>query len=207
MITVLTQAQWIPSHLCGTCLPQSQDHRRRWCCLWSPSSGLSRMKLRYIGLLGAMKISVKLSQALTLLEKQPGDLTFVANSIFGVAAFFIIPLASVISVMHVDFHTKLCVDVVVGLVFRPGVLADPRAVISNPGPGIIFVFFSDSNPVIRTLRSVWQDGHHIVVLLLVLDDHHVCVMDLAPLSGPSPIHGCVGVVVRPAQCSPNQKAP
>lgn len=138
--------------------------------------------------------------------KQPGGLTFVANSVFQMATFFVIPLASVNSYIDIDFHTKLSVVVVVGLVFRPRVVANPRAVIPNPGPGIFFVCFRDSNPVIRTLCPVWQDGHHVVVLVLVLDDHHVCVIALAPLPGRLPIHGAVGVVVRPAQSSPNQKA-
>lgn len=138
--------------------------------------------------------------------KQPGGLTFVANGVFPLATFFVIPLASVISSIHIDFHTKLCVFVVVGLIFRPRVVANPRAVIPNPGPGILFVFFRDSNPVIRTVCPVWQDGHHVVILVLVLDDHHVCVIAPAPLPCRLPNHGAVGVVVRPAQSSPNQKA-
>lgn len=135
--------------------------------------------------------------------QQAGGLTLVANGVLQMAAFFVIPLASVNAYIHIDFHTKLCAVVVVGLIFRPRVVANPRAVIPNPGPGIIFVFFSDSNPVIRTLCPVWQDGHHIVILVLVLDDHHVCVIAPAPLPGLGPIHGASGVVVRPAQSSPN----
>lgn len=139
-------------------------------------------------------------------KKQPSSLTSVANDIFLVATFLIVPLASVSPTVGVDFHTELCVVAVVGLVFRPRVIAHPGAVVTNPGPYFIFVLSSNSNPVIRRPCSFGQDGHHIVVLFLVLDDHHVCVAGLAPLSGFLPVHGAVGVVVRPAQSDANHKA-
>lgn len=108
--------------------------------------------------------------------------------------------------IHIDFHTKLFVFIVVGLVFRPGVIPNPGAVIANPGPGFIFVASGDSNPVIRTSLFVWQDGHHIVVLFLALDDHHVCIFGPAPLSGRLPVHGVAGVVIRPTPSNANQIA-
>lgn len=139
-------------------------------------------------------------------SKQPTLLTFITNSKFPIGTFFVVPLSSVVSLLHIDLHTKLCAVVVVGLVCRPRLFTDPRAVIPNPGPGFIFLFFSDSNPVIRTPISVWQDWHQIVVLVLVLDDHHVCETFLAPHSGLGPVHSPAWVVVRPAQSCPNQKA-
>lgn len=80
--------------------------------------------------------------------------TFETDRELFIAAFLIIPLPSVFSVVHVDFDAELCGVVVVGLVKGPRLLTNPRAVISNPGPDIFLVVFSDSNPVIWTAGSV-----------------------------------------------------
>lgn len=106
-------------------------------------------------------------------------LTFETDGVLSIGTFLIIPLPAVFSTVHVDLDAELCRVVVVGLISGPRLLTNPRAVIPNPGPGIVFVVFSDSNPIIWTAGSVWQLRDYVVILLLALDDHHVRESSLA----------------------------
>lgn len=106
-------------------------------------------------------------------------LTFETDGVLFSGAFLIIPLPAIYSLVHVDLDAELCRVVVVGLISGPRLLTNPRAVIPNPGPGIFFVVFSDSNPIIWSPGFVWQLRDDVIILLLALDDHHVRELSLA----------------------------
>lgn len=132
-------------------------------------------------------------------------LSLVTNRELPITALLIVPLAPrVLVVVDVDLHTELSAVVVVGLVGRPRLVTDPRAVVPHPGPGVAYVASGDSNPVVGTPRPVGQQGDQVVVLPLALDGHHVCVVGLAPLPGFGPVHVLCGGVVRPAMGTAHQ---
>ena len=151
-------------------------------CMLCRYTGLSRRKCN-------SKFSSTFETAIT--DKIISFSTLVTNRRFLIGAFLIIPLPSVFAIIDVDLHTKLCAVVVVGLVLCPRLVADPRAVVAQPGPGFTLVGFGDSNPIIWTLSSVWQHRDEIVILLLALDDHHVFVIGLAVISSLGPGLGFV----------------
>lgn len=132
-------------------------------------------------------------------------LTFETDGELSIGTFLIIPLPAVFSLVHVDLDAELRV-VVVGLISGPRLLTNPRAVIPNPGPGIVFVVFSDSNPVIWTAGSVWQLRDYVIILLLALDDHHVCESSLAKKTGIWPVPSHRWVVIGPSQGDLNHEA-
>lgn len=179
-----------------TCLPRSRPHTDRWSFLWSPGIFLCHTRFHYTGLSGQEHVQNKLRR-----ENHPelSWRTLITDRVFLIGTFLIIPLPPVWSRLDVELHTKICGVVVVWFIVGPRVLPNPRAVITDPGPVPALVFLSDSNPVIWALTSVWQPRHQIVILLLVLDDHQVCVSGLAPRSGLFPVHGLIQVMIRPAQ--------
>lgn len=129
-------------------------------------------------------------------------MTSIADCIFPISTLLVVPFPSVGSGVNVELHANGPALVVVGLVLRPRLLANPRAVIPDPDPISVLVHSGDPQPVVRTVVLVWQEGNQGGVLVLALDDHHVSVVRLAPLSGLLPSHGGVGIVIRPAQVDP-----
>lgn len=130
--------------------------------------------------------------------------TFKTRCKFWFATFLIVPLPSIFSCVSVDLYTKLCCMDIIWFIWCPWIVTNPRAVIPNPNPAFIHMISSDSNPEIWGASFLWQDGDQIIILRLVLDDHHVCEIFLAPLSGLGPVHCLVWVVIRPAQSSLSQ---
>lgn len=143
---------------------------------------------------------------LLIISSKRDLLTFVTSGIFFICTFLIIPLPTFFHVC-VDLHTKLCAVIVVGLIFCPWVVTNPRAVVSSPGPALILVISCDSNPKVWTAGLAWKHWNQVVVLLLALDNHQVCVFGLAPLSSLGPVHWKGWAMICPAQSSLSQKAP
>lgn len=159
-------------HLFDTCLHRNQLHRDKLCCLWFLGRNLVHTMCFHIELFKKVIMHHDLDQERKHYSSAALH-TFIANWEFLVGTFLVVPLSSVWPVVDVDLHAKF-VDVdVVRLLCGPGMIANPRAVVSNPFPSFIQVVFGDSNPVIWAACPVWQQGDHVVILFLVLESHHV----------------------------------
>lgn len=115
----------------------------------------------------------------------------VADSSFLHVAFLIVPFGRGCIPLNVYLYTVLACYVI-RLIWRPILfLFRHRLVGSYPGPHSSLL--EDACPVIISVR--WQHIVEEVSLLLVLDDHHVCEVLLAPLTGLFPSTVWTGTVV------------
>lgn len=126
-------------------------------------------------------------------------LSLVTDWVLQIAALLVVPLAPCLRVfVDVELHAKLVAVVVVGLVGGPRPVAFQRAVIPHPGPRVALLALGDPDPVVGGAPPVGQNGDQVLVLRLVLDDHHVRVHFPAPRPGLGPVLGLCAGVIRPA---------